>query len=449
MKRAVAGTLMLAAFAALAFADVPVRNEQLIWSVIASTIGDYATTFVPESSSTIYLVAGQDNILSVRKTLVYWWPITSQWMPDTDSLNIILPGTLEVRDSRGTRRSYSLEDYTYFNVKGEYEKNWRILTGDAARSEIQKYQALYNDYFTSTEKYQAEASAFDAEVQQLVKTVQSLKDAGKDFSAPLARMQSLKRPAAPIPPTFYVVPPSGLQQGFIVNLPAGRYSIRLRDPDGTVMEGSEKELIVDRSRRTDGVGFEVVPSDKWTRPVESVSPSSVVYVNGAADLYVLPFFEDEFNDLSYAKTSNNQARGNPTIQKWVRIQQVPHATIETTGPGDARGTLIERPYYVEQSPGSSLGYTIIPWDPAGPYKDQGPNLIAFRIPLRKDLRVVKLRALDEKGGVLRGSDRQIRLVTSLTAPALLVAFALLPLLLLLVILVARSRVYRRGPAGDR
>ena len=445
MKRALAGFLFLAACAALAFTEVPIRAEQLIWSVIASNVSDYTATFVPDSSSTIYLIAGQNNILSVRKTLLYWWPITEEWKTDTESLNILLPGTLELRDRRGNLRSFPLEEYTYFNVKGEYEKNWKILTGQSARAEIQKYSALYNEYFTATEKFQLDTAAFEAEVQQLVSAVQSLKDAGKDFSTPLARMQSLHRPVAPVPPSFYVVPPSGLQQGFILNLPAGRYTILLRNPDATVMDGSEKELIVDSRRRTNGIGFEVIPSDKWTRPVESVTPSSVIYVNGAADLYVRPFFEDEFNDLSYEKTTNNQARGNPTIQKWVRIQQVPHATIEVSVAGSARTTLSEQPYYVEQSSGSSLGYTIIPWDPSGPYKEQGPNLIAFRVPLEKSARVVRVRTLDEKGGALEGSDRQIRVVAPLPVPALLVVFALLPILLLIFVLLLRSRSYGARP----
>ena len=63
-------------------------------------------------------------------------------------------------------------------------------------------------------------------------------------------------------------------------------------------------------------------------PESSVTPSSILYVNGVADLYLRPFFEDEFNDLAYEKTVNNAARGNPNIVKWVRIQQVPHTRIQ-------------------------------------------------------------------------------------------------------------------------
>ena len=47
-------------------------------------------------------------------------------------------------------------------------------------------------------------------------------------------------------PERYVVPPSELQQGFILNLAPGTYGIRLRNPDGTIMEGTEKTLAVHR-----------------------------------------------------------------------------------------------------------------------------------------------------------------------------------------------------------
>jgi hypothetical protein len=61
---------------------------------------------------------------------------------------------------------------------------------------------------------------------------------------------------------LYTVPPADLQEAFIVNLPRARYGIRLRNPDGTIMEGSEKRLVVDGPRRTGSTGYELIPSDK-------------------------------------------------------------------------------------------------------------------------------------------------------------------------------------------
>ena len=103
-----------------------------------------------------------------------------------------------------------------------------------------------------------------------------------------------------------------MQQAFILNLDPGTYSIRLVNPDGTVMESSEKTVIVHDRSRSNGIGFEVIPGDRWTRPESSVTPSSVLYVDGSADLYLRPFFEEEFNDLAYEKTINNAARATRT-----------------------------------------------------------------------------------------------------------------------------------------
>ncbi len=69
MKRLLASLLLLLLPLASALAEVPVRTEQLIWSVLAFNGRDYSPAFAPESSDTIYLLAGADNFLSARKTL--------------------------------------------------------------------------------------------------------------------------------------------------------------------------------------------------------------------------------------------------------------------------------------------------------------------------------------------------------------------------------------------
>ncbi len=441
MKRLIASLLLLLLPLSLAVAEVPVRSEQLIWSLLAWNGRDYSHAFALESSDTIYILAGADNFLSMRKTLMYWWPLTSEWKTDTDTLNVQFPGTLELRDARGALKKLPLQEYTYFNVKGEYELNWNVVTGEVARQELAKYARLYESYFKDVQDYQGKQAAYDAEMQALLVRIQRLRDEGKDTAAQLERMEGLQKPVAPEAPTFYVVPPVEMQQAFILNLSPGRYAIRLVNPDGTVMEGSEKTVLVHDRRRSGGVGFEVIPSDKWTRPESSVTPSSVLYVNGSADLYLRPFFEDEFNDLAYEKTLNNAARGNPNIAKWVRIQQVPHAAIEVQRPGAAKSLVSESPFYVEQSKGSSLGYTIVPFDAKGAHKDKEPNLIAFRIPVDTKGRAIRFHALDSKGEKLPGSERQIRVVGGMPSAALLLLLALCPLLLMALLLGLRARAY--------
>jgi hypothetical protein len=439
MKRHLASLLLLLLPLASAFAEVPVRTEQLLWSILAFNGRDYSPAFAAEDSDTIYLLAGVDNILSARKTLLYWWPITGEWRTDTDSLNVQFPGALELSDRRGTVTRKPLQEYTYFNVKGTYEQNWNVVTGEAARRELAKYAELYDAYFAAVQDYQMKSAAYDEELQSLGARIQKLRGEGRDFSAPLDRMQTLPRPAEPAAPAYYVVPPAGMQQAFILNLLPGTYSIRLINPDGTVMEHSEKTVIAHDRSRSNGIGFEVIPADRWTRPESSVTPSSVLYVDGSADLYLRPFFEEEFNDLAYERTINNAARGNPNIARWVRIQQVPHAAIEVDRPGTGRSVLTEQPWFVEQATGATLGYTIRPYDPAGAHKDTEPSLIAFRLPVDRKVTALRFHALNDKGERLAGSERELRVVGKIPAAWLLLVLALAPLFAGAVVLLVRAR----------
>jgi len=452
MRSVAASVFLLCLAASAGLAQAPVRSEQVVVSLLAWNGRDYSAVFAPESSDTIYLLAGSDNFLSVRKTLVYWWPLTAEWKMDTKSLNVQFPGSLELRGAGGKVTQLSLQEYTYFNIKGDYELNWKVATGDSARRELEKYASLYGSYSRAMQEYRLKSAAREVELQSLEARIQKLKGQGKDFAVPLERLQNLPKLEAPVAPTYYVVPPVEMQQAFILNLSPGRYAIRLVTPDGSVMEGSEKKVVVHDRLRRGGIGFEVIPSDKWTRPESSAAPSSVLYVNGDADLYLRPFFEYEFNDLAYEKTINNDARGNPTISKWVRIQQVPRATIAVQGATEGKNLLEERPYTVRQSEGASLGYTIVPFDPDGAPRDQQPDIIAIRVPIDRNVGAISFSAMDAKGGKLPGSERQVRVIKGVGAPALLFALALSPLLLMAVLLGLRRRLYtsggRSGPRGS-
>jgi hypothetical protein len=230
-----------------------------------------------------------------------------------------------------------------------------------------------------------------------------------------------------------------VEEAFILNLPVGEYSIRFFNTDGSVMEGSERKVVVFQKRRSEGTGLEVIPGDKWTRPVESTTPSSVLYVDGSSELYVRPFLEHEYNDLYYERMQRNDAKGNPSVMKWVRTQQVPQARIEVRLGGGQPQAVEEKPYYVEQVKGASLGYKIVPYDPQGAHKDKDPSLRAFRIELGKDTTRVGLRVLDKNGAPLAGGERQIRVLRPAKAGFVALILALLPLAVMALVLARRAR----------
>ena len=151
------------------------------------------------------------------------------------------------------------------------------------------------------------------------------------------------------------------------------------------MEGSERRIVTFARRRAEAVGLEVIPGDKWTRPVESTSPASVLYVDGSTDLYLRPFYQQEYNDLFYEKLRRNDAKGNPGLMKWVRIQQVPGAALAVSA-GTARSRTAEprlvqeEPFVVEQIPGGALGYRIMPSIPTARTKAANRRCARFTSP---------------------------------------------------------------------
>jgi hypothetical protein len=443
-------TAGLVLVAALSGAQAPVRREQLIYSILAFNSKDYAATFARQGADSLYLVAGVDNFLTVRSAFVYFWPITQEWKTDTSVLDVPYKGTLELSGGRLKQpQIIPPVRYTYYNTRGEYELNWKVATGAEADQAWEKYQKIMGDYYDRVQKYQQARAVYEAMLNELTIRITKMRDQGKDVNKLVAVLQNLSSPQEPEFPKDYLVPPRPVEEAFVLNLPVGEYAIRFLAEDGSVMEGSERKVVSFRRRRAEGIGLEVIPGDKWTRPVESTTPSSVLYVDGSADLYLRPFFEQEYNDLYYEKMQRNDARGNPNVMKWVRIQQVPQAGIRLSGPGGQERVIREEPFFVEQVKGASLGYHIVPYDPQGAHKGREPSLLAFHIPIARGVSasgggakgqpVLRLATLDKNGTLLAGGERQIRLVGPARGGAVALILALLPLAVMAAVLIARSR----------
>jgi hypothetical protein len=440
-KRIFTVLFLLLASAAVLLAQVPVREEQLIYSILAFNGRDYAGTFTTKGADSIYLIAGVDNFVTLRKTLVYFWPITEDWKTDTSALNIPFDGRLLLVGSDGKPRNLESTPYTYYNVRGEYELNWKVAKGAEADAAWKRYQEIMDAYWASVQKYYQQRAAYEAMLNELTATITRLRDQGRDVTKLIEALRELKPPPEPQYPKDYVVPPAPVSSAFILNLPVGEYRLRFETPEGDLMQDSEIRLVVFDKRRAEGVGLEVIPGDKWTRPVESKTPASVLYVDGSADLYLRPFFQQEYNDLYYEKMRQNDAKGNPNLMKWVRIQQVPRAGIVVNRPDQEPVVVHEEPFYVEQVKGAALGYRIVPYDPEGAHKDRDPSLRAFHVPLTRDDRVVRLRVQDSDGRGLRDGSRQIRVVRPSQAGFVSLILAVIPLIVMAVVLIRRSRVY--------
>ena len=169
--------------------------------------------------------------------------------------------------------------------------------------------------------------------------------------------------------------------------------------------------------------------------------SNKITIDGSTDLYLRPYYQQEYNDLFYEKMRKNDSKGNPTLMKWVRIQQVPKARVEVARPSSEAQMVLEEPFYVEQVKGAALGYQIVPFDPEGKHKDREPSLQAFHVPIATGQRVVRIRVQDKDGQYLPSSERQIRIITPARVGIISLILAVIPLVVMILVMARRSRKY--------
>lgn len=419
------------------------RNEELIYSLMSYNGRDYSPTFCRETESTICLIADSDNFASVRTTLVYFWPATGEWYTDSKALNVNHAGALEITDRRGRVQRVEPVAHTYFSVQEPYGQSWRVRLGAEAEAEWERYAAMVEDYQAAASAYGLAKATWDQAYAALATRIATLREQGRPVEAELDRLEGMRPPEEPREPQGYVVPPSAVRTGYVLRLPVGTYTARLVTPEGLVLEGSDKTVVAFGRRGSGMVGYDLIPSDRWTRSVESNTPASVIYSTGDVVLYVRPFSQDEYNDLCYRKAIRNDAAGNPAVNKWIKVRQIEGASIEVTGSDGPTLRVAEAPFYVEQSEGTALGYRIVPFDPEGAHAGQDPTLRAFPIHLASDAGTVRLRLYDAGGSPLQSGAREVRIVSVPRNPYASLVVALVPPAAGTLVLLRRRRKVER------
>lgn len=376
----------------------PRKERQLVYSISANTGQRYEGGFAPQQANTIYLQAHSPAIVNVQRTDVYYWPITREYMADWFGFQEDVEGRLEIVQGGRVVQTLERTDYAYVYPQG-YDGPQELRLGEEAIAAYEDYQSRLDAYFDAVSAYYDAYTEWNAVMTQILREVQET-GVYKDPS------EIPDPPRQPVPPADFAWQP---RKAFILDLPPGRYTVRMKDGEGNVVPGSEKRLDVFTARRA-GTAMIVRPEDKWTRPFQSSDPSDVFYLDGRRVFYITPHVAQEFNLYKWVKMYRLnvplEGEGMTSVWSWVPFDPITEATLQVLRNGEVVEEVELAGYYVQQTAGSALGYQVVRADEIG----RDPHFQAFRVVLESSDGSYQIRLVDREGNVIPGSEREVRSV---------------------------------------
>lgn len=415
-------------------AQVPVKEEQMVYRLRLFNGSAYQNSFCPQTEDTIYVIAGSDNVLQPRMTLVYYWPITRRYKAGFKTLNEPVEGILELFQGEKVIERLQPRTYTFSLAKGSYAGTSEIILDKNATQRYEQYQLALKNYTEQLKIYRAQKEVYRRQMEEFfAKTRRPQKpETNSTHDLPI---HLPKQPAFPAAPEFLVQQP---EQAFIIDLPVGKYRMRLRASDGTIIEGSEKWLRSFTHRRSGQIGYEVISAKRWTMPETSGDPEDVIYLEGKNTLYFRPYIQTEYNHLYYSKLLDPQNDGFADMWRWINIKQIEKGSLQLVKDGRLVGSIEEKPYQVQQILGPELGYTIIDYEQEK-FEDRGPSLVGYKAEFELEKGGYHIQLVDEAGTVVAGSIRELRAIEVANTWQLHLAAVILPLMVWAPVFIWRRR----------
>lgn len=413
------------------YAKTPPKIKQLVYGVNLYQGKGFSGTFVPKIEKNVSIVADRGNVISPKVSMVYYWPITGEYMADWETMNQDVGGKLEILDKDDkVIETLDKVDIGFDYPNGPYDDVATLIIGDKANTEFTKYEKSVDDFYEAQSKYYQDQQAYEEQIMTLLERAQAgQKTDPKNIP---------KAPKEPIAPSTYITKPF---KAFVVDLPVGDYKMRLVQSGGEVVKDSEKNLRVVEPRRS-SVGYEVSPETKWPTSVKADQPQNVIYYNGNKSVFLNPYWSEELPLYDYMKITQLHKPSSNNAPKdawsWVFGDPIKEAKVEVVRDDKVVGSFIEQPFYIEQSGTDTARRNFVVYKKENYSKEQPPHLTAYRVKIEKAPKQF-IRLVDAKGEVIEGSERELRAIKP-GDPRELLYVSIAPLLFgLALMLIRRSR----------
>lgn len=369
--------------------------------------------FSPLKANTIYIIANVNNVFSPEITMVYFWPVTGEYVADWFALDDFIGKTLEITKNGKVISSLEKQKYTLLYL----EESYFLLKDKEATDAYQEYknvQEVISQYWEDYMDYQQKLAEYERKKTEGEKNL-------KEPEAP----EEPQRPAVEIPEPM---------DAFVVNLKEGKYKIRVKDDKGQIIKGTEKDLVVFSGKVA--VGYQIVRKDNW--PARCDDPLETIYVAGKDVLYFTPALEVGFDNSYYAKLLNPQVIGGiKGAWSWVYLWPVMDATLNFSKDNRVLKKEESLRYYIDLIPGYALGFNILEYDEENPPEGSPTEIMAYKVELKEKGRY-GIELVNSKEEVILGSEREIKIVREENTGIIYIP-ALLSLPFGLVVFVMRRR----------
>lgn len=413
-----------------AAAQTPDRHAELVYGVNAYIGNAYEGTFYTQDRQTLFLVADAPSIISPRRTLVYFWPITNKLVADWDALNEQVPGTLEIRHRQRLVASIPLADYVIQYPAGKGQSAAELYLDGMAHSQWAEFERQRT-------RYRGDVSGY---YENLVNYRQDL-----DARIAAGELES-EPPAPPVEPAPFLFSSTEINRGYPVQLPAGTYMLQVRDAEGRTVPQSRRRLVV-FAPVSRGVAYSVIPHERYTFPELSDDTGEVIYLRDNALAYLQPYVQEEFRDLHLTRLLDPQMPGGrPDLYRWHQLDEIEQGTLVIMRNRRVQQHIERRPYAVRQITGTALGYEIHDQTTTDMerLRERRPAFHGYLLDARTLPAAFRIRLEDAEGRTIPGSERSVKIVRS-NVPGWTAAFPLIPFLAALVYTGLRRRRYTRLP----
>lgn len=359
MRRILLALVLTSVVAGSGLAIEPERRDAI---VVTGRVWDgfsFREMFLPSRSPALHLISGQDSALSFVGTEEYYWPLSRQVYVDLENKREDVVGVLKITRDGKEVAAVRPTSYAVLYPHGVVNGAGRLLWGDAATAE---YETYTNEERSFNQRYTEALARQTAYEKKLVEAgAVRAKGGGIEIIPPPA--------ALPKPSLKLVTKPF---RAYRLSLAAGRYEMALYVND-VLVTGTARDLDVVEAAGRGVVVADVVPEERWTRPIPSNQEDTRIFVRSGSTFYLTLSAADLFKESEYVPVVSPQVDAVPGRDIWVRRKPASVDSIDIRF-GEVKQSATLARLKVEQVDGSGFGYRV---RPAG--KDEKEDLTAFTV----------------------------------------------------------------------